>query len=230
MFYYFLRKISFATVFLLIVFLALSVTAGAREKSESADITKTPVRIAVIPFQALIPEDEQRNTVICPVCGIGLFGGKILNGSEKIVEEIFVEKLYETKQTELIPSDKVQDVYKRNALESLKAPLLNIFKNVGKELEADFLAVGYVYRYIERVGYGYGSEHPASVAFEIHLIKPADGKIVWRGFFDRTQKSLMEDVFQISSFIKGKGKWLTARQLTKQGMDKVFETFPRLEN
>jgi len=163
-----LRKISFATVFLLIVFLALSVTAGAREKSESADITKTPVRIAVIPFQALIPEDEQRNTVICPVCGIGLFGGKILNGSEKIVEEIFVEKLYETKQTELIPSDKVQDVYKRNALESLKAPLLNIFKNVGKELEADFLAVGYVYRYIERVGYGYGSEHPASVAFEIH--------------------------------------------------------------
>jgi hypothetical protein len=68
------------------------------------------------------------------------------------------------------------------------------------------------------------------VVFEIHLIKTADGSIIWRGFFDKTQKSLMEDVFQVSSFFKGGGKWLTARQLTEQGMNKVFETFPNFEN
>ncbi|KUG22865.1 putative lipoprotein [hydrocarbon metagenome] len=228
MFNYVLRKISCVTVVVLVIFYALSATAGAQEKS--ADNSITPIHIAIISFQPLIPEDEQRNTVICPVCGIGLFGGKILNGSEKIVEEVFVGKLNELKRAELIPSDKVQDVYKRSVSESLKEPLLNVFKKVGKELGADVLAVGYIYRYIERVGSEYGSEHPASVAFEIHLIRIADGKVIWRGFFDKTQKSLMEDVFQISSFIKGGGKWLTARQLTKQGMDKVFETFPRLEH
>ena len=73
------------------------------------------------------------------------------------------------------------------------------------------------------------SEHPASVAFEIHLIKTIDGSTIWRGVFDKTQKSLMEDVFQISSFFKGGGKWLTARQLSKQGMDEIFETFPGFE-
>jgi hypothetical protein len=124
----------------------------------------------------------------------------------------------------------VEGVYKRISSESLKEPFLNILKKVGTELGADFLAVGYVYRYVERVGYKYSSEHPASVVFEIHLIRTTDGSIIWRGFFDKTQKSLMEDVFQASSFFKGGGKWLTARQLTEQGMSKIFETFPNFEN
>jgi hypothetical protein len=61
------------------------------------------------------------------------------------------------------------------------------------------------------------------------LIKAIDGSTIWRGVFDKTQKSLMEDVFQVSSFFKGGGKWLTARQLSKQGMDEIFETFPGFE-
>lgn len=225
---YFLRRISCFTVVVLVILYALSATAGAQEKSTGN--SKTPTHIAVISFQSLTSGEGHGNTVICPVCGVGNSSGKVSTGAENIVEEIFIEKLRELKWVELIPLDKVQDVYKRSVSESLKEPLLNVFKKVGKELGADVLAVGYIYRYIERVGYEYGSEHPASVAFEIHLIKIADGKVIWRGFFDKTQKSLMEDVFQISSFIKGGGKWLTVRQLTKQGMDKVFETFPILEH
>jgi hypothetical protein len=83
---------------------------------------------------------------------------------------------------------------------------------------------------VERVGYKYSSEHPASVAFEIHLINAIDGSLVWRGYFDKTQKSLMEDVFQVSSFFKGGGTWMTASQLTQQGMDKIFKTFPKFEH
>ncbi|MCK7507368.1 MAG: hypothetical protein MZV70_27215 [Desulfobacterales bacterium] len=91
------------------------------------------------------------------------------------------------------------------------------------------LAVGYVYRYRERVGYDYSAERPASVAFEIHLISAKDGSTLWRGIFDKTQKSLMEDVFQVSSFFKGGAKWLTARELTKLGVDEVFSTFSGFE-
>jgi hypothetical protein len=120
----------------------------------------------------------------------------------------------------------VQSVYKRISSESLKKPLLEVLKKVGNELGADALALGYIYRYTERVGYDYSSEHPASVAFEIYMIKPIDGSTIWRGIFDKTQKSLMEDLFQISSFYKSGGKWLTAQQLSKQGMDEIFEKFP----
>jgi hypothetical protein len=225
---YFWKKISCITGLFLVIFLTLSVTAQAVEKN--AEDAKLPMRMAVISFQPLIPAEGQGNTVICPLCGIGSSSGKILEGSEKIVEEIFVDKLHELKNVELVPLDKVQGVYKRIASESLKEPLLNILKKVGHELGADVLVVGYIYRYTEREGYNYSAKHPASVSFEIHLIKTIDGSVIWRGFFDKTQKSLMEDVFQISSFFKGGGKWMTARQLTEQGINKIFETFPSLEN
>ena len=225
---YFWKKFSCTAGFVLVVFLALSITIQAAEKS--LENTKLPKHIAVISFQPLTPEEESGKTVFCPICGIGASSGKILKGSEKIVEEIFVNKLRELKEVELIPADKVEGIYKRISSESLKEPLLKNLIKVGDELGADFLAVGYVYRYVERVGYKYSSEHPASVVFEIHLIKTSDGSIIWRGFFDKTQKSLMEDVFQMSSFFKGGAKWLTARQLTEQGMNKIFETFPGLEH
>jgi hypothetical protein len=225
---YYWKKISCIAGFVLVTFLTLSIAAQAVGKN--AEGAKPPMRIAVISFQPLIPEEGQGNTIICPVCGIGYSSGKILKGSEKVVEEIFIDKLHELKDVELIPSDKVQGVYKRIASESLKEPLLNILKKVGHELGADVLAVGYVYRYTEREGYNYSAKHPASVFFEIHLMKTIDGSIIWRGFFDKTQKSLMEDVFQISSFVRGGGKWMTARQLTEQGMSKIFKTFPGLEH
>jgi hypothetical protein len=223
---YFWKKFSCIAGFVLVTLLTLSITVQAAEKGVE---TKHPVRIAVISFQPVIPEEESGSTVICPICGIGYSSGKILKGSEKMVEEVFIDKLHELKEVAIIPPDKVQGVYKRIASESLKKPLLKVLKIVGNELGADILAVGYIYRYTERVGYDYSSEHPASVAFEIHLINAKDGSVVWRGAFDKTQKSLMEDVFQASSFFKGGGKWLTARQLSKQGMDEIFETFPGFE-
>lgn len=224
---YYWKKISRVAGLVLVVFLALSITAQAVEKNPGSNGTRTS--IAVISFQPLTPE-ESGNTVFCPICGIGSSSGKVLKGSEKSVEEIFVNKLRELKEVKLIPADKVQGVYKSVSSESLKRNFIEQLKEVGSESGADFLAVGYVYRYTERVGYKMSAERPASIAFEIHLIKTADGSLVWRGYFDKTQKSLMEDVFQISSFFKGGGTWMTASQLTQQGMDNIFKTFPKFEH
>jgi TolB-like protein len=228
LFNYYWKKISRVAGLVLVVFLALSITAQAVEKSPGNNGTRTS--IAVISFQPLAPEEGSGNTVFCPICGIGSSSGKVLKGSEKEVEEIFVNKLRELKEVKLIPADKVQSVYKSVSSESLKRNFIEQLKEAGNESGADFLAVGYVYRYVERVGYKYSSEHPASVAFEIHLINAIDGSLVWRGYFDKTQKSLMEDVFQVSSFFKGGGTWMTASQLTQQGMDKIFKTFPKFEH
>jgi len=201
-------------------------TLQAQEKTKSVD--KTVMRLAVIPFQAVIPDDTS-STAQCPICGSVNSSGSIVKGAEKIVEEIFTDKLRDLKNAEIIPSERAAGVYQRISSDSLKQPLLRIMQKVGSELHADVLAVGHVYRYRERVGYDYSAEHPASVTFEIHLISVKDGSTLWRGIFDKTQKSLMEDVSQISSFFKGGGKWLTARELTKLGVAEVFKTFPGFE-
>jgi hypothetical protein len=197
-------------------------------QEETKPVEKAVIRLAVIPFQAVMPEDAS-STVRCLICGSVNSSGSIVPGAEKIVEEIFTDKLRGLKDAEMIPSEKAAGVYQRISADSLKQPLLQIMQKVGNELHADVLAVGYVYRYRERLGYEYSTERPASVAFEIHLISVKDGSTLWRGIFDKTQKSLMEDIFQASSFFKGGAKWVTARELTKLGVDEVFKTFSGFE-
>jgi hypothetical protein len=64
------------------------------------------------------------------------------------------------------------------------------------------------------------------VAFDLHLVRVKDGTIVWRGSFDKTQSSLMENVFQFSSFFSGGGKWITAKELAEEGLAALLKTFP----
>jgi hypothetical protein len=218
------KKTSCLAGFILILLLVLPVSVQSAEKDGL--VVK---RMAIIAFQPLLPK-EGSTMVVCPLCSGGYSSGKIEKGAEKAVQEGFIDKLRDFKEVQIIPPEKVMAVYNRVAAEKLKQPLLAVLKKVGAELKADVIAVGYVYRYTERVGYDYSAERPASVAFEIRLLNVKDGSTIWRGVFDKTQKSLMENVFQASSFFKGGAKWLTASQLAKQGIDEIFKTFPGFEH
>ncbi len=224
-----MKKMMMKKIVWLTLFFVFASTGALWADEKGASVSKPMVRIAVLPFQAVSPEDDS-TSVRCPVCGSVNSAGGIVGGAEKVVEEIFTDKLKELKNTELISSEKAAAVHQRVSAASLKKPLLQIIKKTGGELQADVVVAGYVYHYRERVGYDYSAERPASVAFEIHLISVKDGKSIWRGIYDKTQKSLMEDVFQASSFFKGGAKWLTARELAKLGVDEVFSTFSGFEN
>lgn len=202
-------------------------TLQAQEETKSGN--KTLTKLAVIPFQAVIMENGS-STVQCPVCGSVNSSGTIVKGAEKIVEEIFTDKLKNIKNVELISPERAAGVYQLISADSLKQPLSRIIQKVGNELHADVLAIGFVYRYRERVGYDYSAERPASIAFEIHMISVKDGSTLWRGIYDKTQKSLMEDVLQAPSFFKDGAKWVTARELTRIGINDVFKTFSGFEH
>jgi hypothetical protein len=184
-------------------------------------------RIAVVPFQRISPEEADIKTMRCPVCGLILRTEKSPQGAEKVVENIFFERLTEMRMFTLIPPDRVGGIYESVTAGLFKADILEVLKKVGDELEADGIILGYVYRYRERKGYEYSVEKPASVAFEIHLIRVSDGAVIWKGIFDKTQTSLMEDMLQISSFLKERGRWVTAEELAAEGMDEVLRGFPR---
>ena len=219
------KNIGVVAAFALIVIFACPMTSAAVEK-KSAEKKNL---VAVISFQALVPAAGETKIVFCPICKTGATGGEVQRGAEKIVEEIFMDKLGSIEGIKIIPAEKVQKIHKKIFSGKTDHAAANLQK-VGRESGADFLAVGYVYRYEERIGYRYSAEHPASVVFEIHLINTADGRSVWRGFFDKTQKSLMENVLDAFSFFRGGAQWVTARQLTGLGMDDIFETFPDLQD
>jgi hypothetical protein len=218
-----IKKWSLALLVLGFLFLALQAIQAEEKKSEPAR-AGARTRIVVIPFQSVMPEDGS-SSVRCPVCGSVNPGGSVVKGAEKVLEEIFTDKLRELNDVEIIPSDKTEKIYRQVSAGFEKQSLMEKALKVGNELHADVLAVGFIYRYRERVGYAYSTEHPASVAFEIHLISVKDGTTLWRGVYDKTQRSLTENVYEVFSFVKGGARWVTARELTKLGVDDVFRTF-----
>jgi len=185
-------------------------------------------KIAVVPFQKVVSRDASATHVRCPLSGAVLNTCDCALNAEKIVRKVFSERLQSYRRYVVIPEERVRGVYTRVSSESFKASPEDILKKVGHELGADWVVVGYVYCYQDRKGFSYSVRRPASVTFCAHLLRVDDGALVWRKIFDKTQTSLMENLLDFSSFVKGGGGWLTAEELTEQGVDKMLATFPGL--
>jgi TolB-like protein len=95
-------------------------------------------------------------------------------------------------------------------------------KEVGDRLKVDAVLMGKVRTYREREGTRLGAK-PAAVGFEIFLVKPSDGTVLWKGDFFEEQKPLTQDVV---GFFEKSGGFVTARELSELGVRKVLETFP----
>jgi hypothetical protein len=179
----------------------------------------------VLPFQQIVPEETQSGAMRCPLCGMIFSAAKTVGSPETVVEARFLEQLEKNKpKFSVIAGERVAGVYRQVSTTSLKTPLRQLLRDVGSALGAEGVVIGYVYRFRERKGESFAVEKPASVAFEIHLIRVEDGVLVWRDAFDRTQSSMMEDLLHVSSW-----KWVTAEELAVGGLKQILKTFPGLQ-
>ena len=96
---------------------------------------------------------------------------------------------------------------------------------IGRTLNADAIFVGYIYRFRERVGGKYSVDLPASVAFDIHLIRTVDGRGLWSAHFDETQQPLSDDLFRLNLFLRRKAKWVTAQEMAISALKDMLKTF-----
>jgi hypothetical protein len=96
------------------------------------------------------------------------------------------------------------------------------FKRIGREFSAETVMVGYIYRWQERKGTDYSADRPASVAFDLYLLRSVDGEVLWKGRFDKTQAPLSENILDARTFFKGKGKWMTVESLADLGLSDML--------
>jgi len=191
------------------------------QKKEAA-----PRNIAVLPFQLISHEDATSNTIRRPLSGNLARSCATPEGVTDVVENLFLERLKANTKLVIVSGDRAEGIYRRVVAESFKTSPIHVIKKVGRELGVEGVVVGYLYCYRERKGFAYSAEKPASVSFEISLVRVNDGAILWNAYFDKTQESLMENLLLISTFIRGGGKWVTARQLSAEGIDRMMESFP----
>ncbi|MEW6614904.1 MAG: hypothetical protein AB1401_05510 [Thermodesulfobacteriota bacterium] len=184
--------------------------------------------IAIIPFQTIVKETKNRGVVSCPICGNLFRSGEILPNAEKRLANLFYQRLNALEVYRVLPMDQAGGAISKALYDDLKASHLKMAVQVGKELNADAVLAGFVFRYQEREGYAYSVSRPASIAFEVHLISLKEDKSIWEGSFDETQKSLSENVLKLYAFLKIGSKWLTADELAEQAVEDVLKKFPGL--
>jgi len=190
-----------------------------------------PVRAETKPSMAILPFfieriDDPARGAVCPVCKGIYRPGDILPGSRNTLTRLLQEKVEAIDTFNVLPREKVEESLFQNERSQFELRPLRSSIQLGKTLNMDFIFIGFIFRFEERIGSHIGAEKPASVGFDVHLIRLRDEKIVWTGKFDETQKALSENVLKIGSFFRRKASWLTAEELSSVGMDEMLKRFP----
>ncbi|MBW1733619.1 MAG: hypothetical protein JRJ09_02080 [Deltaproteobacteria bacterium] len=218
-------------LWLLGVVLLLTIPAcGGNRAPDSSKIPPPPAikTVVVMGFNAPLPPGEKPDLVRNTVTGTTFMSYPVTGEVVEWLTERLFDMLAAQRRWGLIPPGQA-----RGAMENFLASdagtgstPLKLIQDVGKTFRADAVLTGQVYRWRERVGSDFGVESPASVAFDLSLIRSSDGAILWRGNYDKTQQSLMENIFDFKTYMKGKGLWLRARGLAQLGLDKMLAEMP----
>ena len=186
---------------------------------------ETKFSLAILPFIIERVEDRARGAV-CPICG-GLYGkGNVLAGSQIYLTRHLQEKMEAMGTFKLLPPEKVEEALSESDRRQFDLNPMRSSIRLGQTLDVDFIFVGFLFRFEQRVGSSIGVDKPASVGFDVHLIRLRDGRMVWTGKFDETQRPLSENLLKMGSFVRRKASWLTAEELSSVGMDEMLTRFP----
>jgi hypothetical protein len=182
-------------------------------------------RLLILPFRDMSVVYGVNENIRCPVCGKMVMAGEVAEGAAEFMSESFFNLLKNTPDIELVTTEQAQGT-QSDLLAGEKGIRSEheLLVESGRALKADAVLAGYIFRFRERVGTGYSVKSPASVAFDLHFMRVADGRILWSGHFDETQKALSEDLYQLDKFIKRKASWITAREMAQTGLENILQT------
>ena len=187
-------------------------------------------KIVILPFQDMASVYGENKDVRCPVCGKVFTTGTVSQEAADMLTEHLFTILNKRKDIQLIPSSNARGVMSDLLAGSQKE--LNerdLVIETGRALHADAVLAGYLYRFQKRIGTEYSVESPASVSFDIHLIRVMDGRVLWSGNFDETQQPLSDNLFRLGAFLQRKAKWVTANEMAISALDNMLKTFPGLK-
>lgn len=218
---YFLTTLSLAMV-VFSAFMPFSGQADAQTSQSNSKIEK----IAVMPFllggSDAIKEQKLEKTLDCRLRGLCYLMDDLQSDAGKILTDIHQQKLKKIIGDKVVPAAQAEVAYNGLTGKESRTPR-ELAIELGKQLRADHVMVGLVWRYKQRAGSSMSVQSPASVAFSAFLVNVADGALVWEATFDKTQASLSENLFDAPMFLKQGMKWLTAEELAAYGAEKMLK-------
>lgn len=100
---------------------------------------------------------------------------------------------------------------------------LRTWAAVGRCMGVDILVVPQILEWRERDGGELGVATPAKVVMDIFILDVKNEALISRSRYDETQTALMGNLLEADKFVKRGGKWVTALDLAKEGMEKAVK-------
>lgn len=190
---------------------------------------KTPPqidKIVVLGFMQAMSRGSEPGMIRSPLSGAVFMAQPVQEDVPGALTSKLFEKIRQSERYEIIGPDQAKGVFA--SIISLDQDLSDrkAFEKTGRSFSADAVIVGYVYRWSEREGTDYFVRRPSSVAFDLYLIQPEEGTIIWGAGFDKTQQSLSENILDVGTFLKGKGRWMTVSELADVGLTDLLDKSP----
>ena len=183
-------------------------------------------RIAVMPFIKGKNPDTVEETITCPYSSLCFDEQSMKAGADKTLTRMLQSMLEKDFGGRVVPLAQAATAFEIIKIDHVKDTPKTVLLNLGNSLNADYMMAGSVWRYSERVGTSFSVEKPASVAFAVYLVDMKTKKVIWQGSYDETQQALTENLFNVKDFFKQGAQWLTADELARFGMEKIFKDFP----
>lgn len=99
---------------------------------------------------------------------------------------------------------------------------LKYWVHVGECAKADYLVVPQLLYWQEREGSDWGVDRPAGVVMDVYIIDVNSGRLLARRHYDETQRPLSADLGNAGRHFERGGKWLTANELARYGLDRML--------
>lgn len=183
-------------------------------------------RIAVMPFIKGRNPETVEETITCPYSSLCFDEQSMKAGADTTLTRMLQSILDRDFGGRVVPLAQAAAAFEILKIDHAKDTPKAVLLNLGNSLKADYMMAGNVWRYSERVGTSFSVEKPASVAFAVYLVDMKTQKLIWQDSYDQTQQALTENLFNVKDFFRQGAKWLTAEELARFGMDKMFKNFP----
>jgi len=210
---------------LAVTWLAGCTSSGAPSPETTAANMADIDVILVAPFESLL-RGEAGTMNRCPICNAVLDTGRVEPGADRFMTRQLMARMKAMSAYTLLDPGIASGVRARIISEDIGISLKRLLVEMGKESGADAVLSGVVYRFRQRVGTSLSVQTPASVGFGVHLIRCADGALLWTDHFDETQQNLSENLLKLRSFVERGGRWLTVEELAARGLAEVMSAFP----
>jgi hypothetical protein len=197
-----------------------------RPQTDEAATSPAAKRVVFLGFKPALSPGSSPDVVRSPISGSLFAAEPVPPEAIDRLNAMLTDRLVQLGD-EVLSSEETRGVYSglmkrgpRTGLTTLEA-----FGEFGKSMDAYGVLVGHIYRWQQREGADYAVERPASAAFDLNLIRSSDSVLVWRGKFDKTQRSLSENILDFMGFFKRGGRWIKVEDFALSGLDDLLKDY-----